>query len=132
MLLVRAQRTYGTGVSTADYIQGRLQPPAAAPSTGERIEVLAQFGDVVIEQILSGVLHEPVDYDQAHDEWVALLAGGAVLEVGNERLTLETGDWLFLPARVAHRLVETRPGTSWLALHCLPKAVDSPGGDVGG
>jgi mannose-6-phosphate isomerase-like protein (cupin superfamily) len=40
-----------------------------------------------------------------------------VLEVGDERVELGGGDWILLPAHVPHRLVVTRPGTSWLALH---------------
>ncbi len=75
-----------------------------------------QLGGVVVEQILSGTLRSPLDYDQAHDEWVVVLNGGAVLEVGDERLDLVAGDWVLLRAHVAHRLVEAVPGTSWLAL----------------
>lgn len=97
--------------------RGRLSPPAEAPEVGERIEVLAELHGVVVECILSGSLPSPVDYDQAHDEWVVVLDGAAVLEVGGERLELDSGDWVLLPARVPHRLVETRPGTRWLALH---------------
>jgi cupin 2 domain-containing protein len=72
---------------------------------------------VVLDQILSGRLPSPVDYDQPHDEWVVLLAGEAVLEVNDVRFDLTGGDWMLLPAHVPHRLMETRPGTVWLALH---------------
>ena len=75
------------------------------------------MGHVVVEQILSGRLDDPVDYCQEHDEWVVVLEGGAVLEVGNERLDMSGGDWVLLPAGVSHRLAETQPGTSWLAIH---------------
>lgn len=84
---------------------------------GERSEEIARIGDVVVEHIVSGQLESPVDYDQARDEWVAVLSGAAVLEVDHERLELQQGDWILLPAHVPHRLVETRPGTRWLALH---------------
>ena len=100
--------------------RGRLADPSAAPAAGERTEVLASLGNVVVEQILTGRLDEPVDFDQPHDEWVVVLAGGATLEVGSELLELGPGDWVLLPARTPHRLVRARPGTSWLAVHRLP------------
>lgn len=97
--------------------RGRLRPPEDAPPAGELTEQIGRIGDVAIEQILSGRIDEPVDYDQAHDEWVALLQGRAVLEVAGERLELEPGDWILLSAHCPHRVIETRPGTTWLALH---------------
>jgi len=96
---------------------GRLRPSLDAPAVGERSEEIAQLGGVVVEHIVSGAVAAPVDYDQDHDEWVVLLSGGATLEVGDERLELTAGDWVSLPARVRHRLVETVPGSTWLALH---------------
>ena len=44
-------------------------------------------------------------------------AGAAVLEVAGERVALDAGQWLFLPAGCAHTVLETEPGTSWLAVH---------------
>ena len=81
-----------------------------------------RLGGVAVEQILSGTLGSPQDYDQAHDEWVVVLEGGAVLEVEGERLDLAAGDWVLLRAHVPHRLVETVAGTSWLAIHATPPA----------
>ena len=98
-------------------VSGRLRPSSDAPAVGERSEQIAQLGGVVVEQILSGAIAAPVDYGQDHDEWVVLLSGGATLDVGGERLDLAAGDWVLLPARVQHRLVETVPGSTWLALH---------------
>jgi len=97
--------------------RGRLSPGTEAPSSGERSEVLARIGGAVVEYILSGSVSTPVDYDQPHDEWVAVLDGAAVIEVDAERVMLSSGDWILLPAHVPHRLVETQPGTRWLALH---------------
>lgn len=76
-----------------------------------------QVGDVVVEQILSGDLAEPVDYDQDHDEWVVLLRGTAELDVDGETMTLAPGDWVLIPRRKPHRLLETSRGASWLAVH---------------
>jgi cupin 2 domain-containing protein len=97
-------------------VSGRLRPSSEAPAVGERSEEIAQLGGVVVEQILSGAIAAPVDYDQDHDEWVVLLSGGATLDVGDESLDLVAGDWVLLRAHVRHRLVETVPGTIWLAL----------------
>jgi len=97
--------------------KGRLLGPADAPETGERAAEITRLGGVVVEQILSGAVGAPVDFDQPHDEWVVVLAGDAVLDVAGERVLLVAGDWVLLPARTPHRLVRTSPGTSWLALH---------------
>jgi cupin 2 domain-containing protein len=87
---------------------------------GERNDELARVGNVVIEQILSGALDAPVDYEQRHHEWVVVVGGGAVLEADGERMDLGPGDWVLLPAATPHRLVQTRPGTSWVAVHIAP------------
>jgi cupin 2 domain-containing protein len=105
--------------------RGRLLSPADAPQVGERHEEIAHLGEdadldvraqVVVEQILSGALPSPVDFDQAYDEWVVVLDGHALLEVGEERVHLVRGDWVLLPAHTPHLLVETEPGTNWLAV----------------
>jgi cupin 2 domain-containing protein len=98
-------------------VTGRLRPTSDAPAAGERSEEVARLGGVVVEQILSGTLGDAVAYDQDHDEWVVVLSGGATLEVGDETLDLVAGDWVLLRAHERHRLVQTVPGTSWLALH---------------
>jgi cupin 2 domain-containing protein len=97
-------------------VRGRLLPPTDAPPLGEHTEEIVRLGDVVVEHILSGALPEPLAYDQDHDEWVVVLHGAAVLDVQEERLKLEVGDWVLLRAHERHRLIETLPGTSWLAL----------------
>ncbi len=101
-------------------LRGRLSPSTRAPDLGENSEELIRLRNVVVEHILSGALSAPVDYNQSHDEWVLVLEGAAVLEVGDDRLDLSRGDWVLLPANVAHRLIESRPGTSWLAVHFFP------------
>jgi len=98
------------------FLRGRLGDAAGAPATGELVERLASFGAVRVEQIRSGTLAAPVDYEQADDEWVVLLAGAATLVVAGETVELAAGDWLFLPAGLPHRLVATEPGSSWLAV----------------
>lgn len=98
--------------------RGRLRLPSDAPAEGERTDRLVGVGDrPVVEQLLSGRVDCPIDYLGDRGEWVAVLAGGAVLEVGGEQVDLGPGDWVVLPARVPHRLLRVEPGTSWLAVH---------------
>jgi cupin 2 domain-containing protein len=85
---------------------------------------LARLDDVTIRQVLSGTI-TPVDYDQDHDEWAIVLAGGATLDVAGEEIELRALDWVLLPARTPHRLVRTDPGTSWLTVHT--RALDGGG-----
>lgn len=98
-------------------LRGRLLDPSAAPATGERVETLVRVRNLAVEQILSGALEAPVDYRQEHDEWVAVLAGSAVLVVDGERMELGPGDWVLLEGGTPHRLERTDPGTSWLTVH---------------
>ena len=79
--------------------------------------MLAELPGATIEQILSGRLSDPVSFEQAQDEWVVVLAGGARLIVDGADVELGPGDWLLLPAGCPHTVVETQPGTSWLAIH---------------
>jgi cupin 2 domain-containing protein len=105
-----------------------LRPPSDAPAEGERFEGLVVVeGRVVVEQILSGRVDGPADYLGPRDEWVAVLAGGATLEVGDEAVDMGAGDWVLLPADVAHRVVRVEPGTSWLAVHFDAGGGPTPG-----
>jgi cupin 2 domain-containing protein len=106
-----------------DVRRGRLRPPADAPEVGEVVEPVVELSGIGVEQILSGALTAPVHYRQDHDEWVVVLAGGAELEVAGSPVSLSTGEWVVLPRGVPHRLVSTRPQTSWLALRVPPAPV---------
>lgn len=99
-----------------ELLRGRLHNADAAPTRGEVVETVAVVSGVRIEQILSGELAAPIDYVQDHDEWVAVLAGGAHLVVEEKSFSLSAGEWLLLPAGVPHRLVSTIPETSWLVV----------------
>jgi cupin 2 domain-containing protein len=74
-----------------------------------------------VRQVLSGELDEPVDYLQHEDEWALVVSGSACLQVGGDTLDLGPGDWAWLPAGVPHRLLSTRPGTSWVTVHHGPE-----------
>ena len=87
----------------------------------ELTEVLAQAGPVRVERILSDGHASPPGfwYDQAEDEFVVVVRGGAVLEVeGGRRQELTAGQWVHLPAGLRHRVARTEPGTVWLAVFC--------------
>ena len=99
------------------FLRGRLEAPSSAPGEGERVTKLVELPALTVEQILSGVLPEPVSFEQDHDEWVLVLEGRARLLVEETELELEAGEWLLLPAGCPHTVLETRPGTSWLAVH---------------
>ncbi len=106
---------------SAGVVRGRLLDPSETPATGETIAEVLRIGIVVVEQILSGEVEGPLDYLQEQDEWVVVLRGTAVLEVGGQRVDLGAGDWVLLPAHVPHRLVGVEPGTNWLGVHVHPE-----------
>jgi cupin 2 domain-containing protein len=98
--------------------RGRLSDPVSAPAAGEELFVeLLAHRNLVVEQILSGESDRPTTYQQDHDEWVVLLAGGAAMTVDGEPVELRPGDWVFLPAGVSHTVERTEASTSWLAVH---------------
>jgi cupin 2 domain-containing protein len=84
-------------------------------------ELLAREG-VRIERIVSTGQSTPADkpYDQAHDEWVLLLAGAAGLWIeGEGERELRPGDHVLIAAHRRHRVTWTATGepTIWLAVH---------------
>ena len=95
--------------------------PQALPE--ERFETWLETPDFKVERILSlgHVTPEGEWYDQARDEWVALLQGAARLAIEGQagEIALFPGDTLLLPAHCRHRVTWTTPDevTVWLALH---------------
>ncbi len=92
----------------------------AAAGGGERFLTLFENPAVKIERIVSNSHSSPPDfwYDQAEDEWVIVLRGGAVLELdGGAPVELKAGDYVTIPGHVKHRVRQTGPETVWLAVH---------------
>jgi cupin 2 domain-containing protein len=89
---------------------------SAAPAT-ERIDRVAEVKNVTIERIVSSGSQPRASYLQEHDEWVLLVRGEAEMTVDGERVLLEAGDTLYLPARVPHELIKTSEQALWLAVH---------------
>lgn len=58
-------------------------------------------------------------YDQTEHEWVIVLQGLGVIEYENGRqITLNVGDYVYLPAHLKHRVLSTaeHEQTIWLAI----------------
>ncbi|MGC8627238.1 MAG: cupin domain-containing protein [Acidimicrobiales bacterium] len=104
-------------VPSKRYRFGRLYDPSTAPPQGEVDHLFVQGAALSVHQVLSGKLASAVGYCQAEDEWALLLEGAALLEVAGEAREMGPGDWVWLPAGTPHRLVSTRPGTSWVTVH---------------
>ena len=101
--------------------RGRFSPPTFFSSSGETAEELWRTGAFRVERIVSSGFVSPPSfwYDQDEDEWVAVLSGEGTLEFGDGSLeTLKEGDWVFLPARLRHRVAftTTEPPCVWLAV----------------
>ena len=90
----------------------------------EMVETLLASPHARVERIVSTGQASPPGfwYDQAEDEWVAVLQGAATLRFADapEPLHLEQGDHLLIPARRRHRVERTENPTIWLAVHVVP------------
>lgn len=88
-------------------------------STDENSEIftpLFQNGSIKIESIRSWLKTAGEVYDQDQDEWVIVLEGEAVLEIDNQMLNLQRGDYLFIPKHTRHRVCSTAQNTLWLGV----------------
>lgn len=103
--------------------RGNLHADLPDASRAEVIETLCTpaAGRMRIERIVTEGQPTPEGewYDQAWDEWVAVLSGSAELEFAgpSSRETLAPGDWLLIPAGRVHRVAKAATGTLWLAVH---------------
>jgi len=100
--------------------RGNLFTDAAPPLQGERFETLLQHRNLRVERIVSSSRIASEQYVQAQDEWVVLLQGSATLDVAGTAVELCAGDYLFLPAGVAHTVERVAEGALWLAVHLHP------------
>ena len=87
------------------------------PKQGETFTTLLEHKNIKINHIVSSSNLEPVEYAQDEDEWLVLLDGEATLLIDNEEKTLTKGETLFIPAKVPHRVLETKNDTVWLTVH---------------
>ncbi len=101
---------------------GNLLAPLPDARGAEVFTALLERPGVRIERIVSQGQVTPPDtpYEQAHDEWVLLMAGGARLWIdGVGECSLAPGDALLIPANIRHAVTWTQaePPTVWLAVH---------------
>lgn len=94
---------------------GRLT--AEVPVRGESFHALAAVGGARIEHIVSSDTPDHAAQAQEWDEWVLVVRGAATLDVAGNRVDLEGGDWILLPAGTSHRVLGTQAGTHWIAVH---------------
>ena len=98
----------------------RLPSPLPGPEDDESVDILSRANDVRVERIVSTGQASPPGfwYDQDEEEWVALLSGEARLRYEDGSvLSLNAGDFLFIPAHVRHRIDSTSSESPciWLA-----------------
>ena len=94
--------------------------PETLPDAEEFTDLILERG-VKIERIVSHGQTSPEGqwYDQDRDEWVVLIQGEAVLEYkGGEKLRLDAGDHVLIPAHCGHRVDFTSrtPPCIWIAV----------------
>ncbi|WP_394151234.1 cupin domain-containing protein [Vibrio maritimus] len=87
----------------------------------ELFEDIVKTSNIRVERILSDGHSTPDGewFDQAENEWVAVLQGQGVLEYEDgQTITLDVGDYVNIPAHVKHRVKSTASGatTIWLAI----------------
>jgi len=87
-----------------------LALPEELPLMEELTEIVFRKHGFRMERILSTGQTSPPGfwYDQAEDEWVAVLQGDAALQWEDGSLTeLRAGAWLLIPAHKKHRVERT-------------------------
>jgi len=91
----------------------------------EYVEVIHRKENLYIEKIVSKGQKSPDGfiYDQETDEYVVLIQGRAVLDVEGNKVVLNSGESLFIPAHTKHRVESTseNPPCIWLCVHNIIK-----------
>jgi cupin 2 domain-containing protein len=87
------------------------------PTIGEESDSLLKHKNIQISRIISSDSLEDKEYIQEVDEWVIILEGEAVLEIDKKEVLLTKGEYIFIPALVPHRVLQTQKGTLWLAVY---------------
>lgn len=87
------------------------------PKKGEVFKTLLEHKNIKIIRIISSDNFDSVEYVQDEDEWVILIDGEALLLIDGEEKSLKKGESLFIPATIAHTILEMKRGTIWLAVY---------------
>ncbi len=83
----------------------------------ETFQELLTHKNVTIERIVSKSFKNGSWMVQQHDEWVLLIQGDALMEFNDRNVSLKQGEYLFIKAHEAHRVLETSQSAIWLAVH---------------
>jgi cupin 2 domain-containing protein len=108
------------------YQLGRLFEHLPTSIENEEFLSLVSSGTTRIERIVSSGQSSPAGfwYDQDEEEFVLLVAGGAILSIEghDKKVELKSGDWIKLPVHCRHRVEWTSadPVTVWLAVFTKP------------
>ena len=87
------------------------------PEKGESFETLLKEKKLTIERILSTSIIEKEVMIQEEDEWCIMIEGEATLLIAGQKRHLKRGDYCFIPAQTAHRVLDVKEKSIWLALH---------------
>lgn len=87
------------------------------PIKSENFTTLLEHKNIKIVRIVSSYNIEHNEYCQSEDEWVVIVQGSAVLEIGNQEQKLSQGESIFIAAHTKHTLKSVQEGTIWLAVH---------------
>ncbi len=91
----------------------------AIPKNGEDFTTLFENKKIKITRIISSDILENKQYIQDEDEFVIVLEGSAKLKIGDNVKNLQKGEFLYIPAKMPHEVLDTKNGTLWLAIHFI-------------
>jgi len=87
------------------------------PQIGENFFTIFKDKNITVKKIVSSDIIEDKLYIQEQNEYVFVIKGKADLEVNNKKITLNSGDSIFLKAKTPHRILSVQKGTIWLAIY---------------
>ncbi len=89
------------------------------PKNGEEFATLFENKKIKITRIVSSDILENKQYIQDEDEFVIVLEGSAKLRVEDDIKILQKGEFLYIPAKMPHEVLDIKNGTLWLAVHFI-------------
>ena len=87
------------------------------PKKDEQFDNIFEKKGIKITRIVSSRIENKKEFLQKENEWVIVLEGEALLEMNKKIYRLKKGDFLFIEANTPHKLLKTKEGTLWLAVH---------------
>ncbi len=85
----------------------------------EIMQNLLKHQNVTINKIVSPPNFQSDVFCQDEDEWVVIIQGDAVINIGEKEQKLQAGDSVFIPKKTEHRILDTskEPLCIWMAIH---------------